>query len=359
MLTNKIFDTFLGVLQQQKTRPHIASLAEGHRFWQDLEKARLEFEYALSEKLLALATEKQIELITQILTLFKSSGLLLSQPAYLWHVEKLSDTGLVWYREANEPPSVKAFRDECERRISIDPEKFLAPIQAFSQSAKEATQFLRLVINPGAIGVFDEIELDYDETDLHLEAARWIQEGLSAKVGIEAQENVRQHFEKLAGKEAAAHWIIKPEKWYDTYREIQGLPPIQAPFQHSYEAWDFYFSDLKTTPAALDYINEAAPTRSNPPPSESTYPWERIEALAEQIGLRKHGRFTPSSNKIAAAASGFIDALREAEILSQSVNLPILHQDFSTHYSQKIKADRVTDTRLDWQSKARTALGLH
>ena len=308
MLTNKLFDTFWGVLQQQKTRPHIASLAEGHRFWEDLERARLEFEYALSEKLLALPTEKQIELITQILTLFKNSYLLLSAPAHLWHVDKWSDTGLVWYRESNEPPPVKAFRDECEQRISTDLENFLASLAAQAFREKEANQYVRLVTNPGAIGVLDEIELDYDEMDLHLEAARWIEEGLSAKVGTEAQENVRQHFEKLAGKEAAAHWIIKPESWYDTYREIQGLPPIQEPFQNSYEAWHFYFE------------RPEAPTFNNP--VEKVSDWNGLLCQPDKFGvpelikafktvglLNEDGKPTDWGMKSKGAWAGAIDAL--------------------------------------------------
>ena len=249
MLTNKIFDTFLAVLQQQMTRPPVSSIAEAHYFKQDLERARIEFEGILSEKLLMLSTEKQIELTSHILALFeKNNGLLLFQPAYLWHVDKLSHIELVWYREPNESSAVKTFRGECERRISTNLEDFLAPLQAFSETAKEANQFVRLVTNPDAIGVFDEIVLDYDEMDLHYEAARWIEEGLRAKAGCEAQENIRQHFEKLAGKEAAVRWIVSPERWYDAHRESQGLPPIQEPFQNSYEAWHFYFSDLRTAP---------------------------------------------------------------------------------------------------------------
>lgn len=266
MLTNKIFDTFLaGLQQQQMNESRIASLAEGRHFEQVLERAKSEFEYTLSEKLLALTTEKQLEFLTQILALFeRNHGLLNPQPRYLWYVDKLSDTDLVWHRESNEPQAVKAFRDECERQISADPEKFLAPLRAFSETAREARRYVWLVTNPGAIGVDDEIELDYDETDLHYEAARWIEEGLSARAGIEAQANVQQHFEKLTGKSEAMRWISSPNKWYDSYRESQGLPLIQEPFQNSYEAEHLYFSDLRTA-AAPDRPDKAALIPPNSP----------------------------------------------------------------------------------------------
>ena len=80
------------------------------------------------------------------------------------------------------------------------------------------------------------MELDYDEMELHYEAGRWIEEGLRGNAAGEAQENVRQHFEKLTGKSEAMRWILSPDKWYDSYREIQGLPLIESLFQSSYEA---------------------------------------------------------------------------------------------------------------------------
>ena len=260
MLTNKIFDTFLGALQQQTTMPPVSSLAEGQLFEEALEIARLEFEDALSSKLLALSIDKQSEFLTQILALFKSNeGLILSQPAYLWRVDKLRESGLIWYREPNESPAVKTFRDECERHIETNLESFLAPIRAFRESAKEASHFVRLVIAhaPGTIDGVSEMELDYEE-------GRWIEEGLRARLGSRAQENVWQHFEKLAGKEAAAHWIINPERWYDTHREIQGLPPMQEPFQSSYEAWHFYFSDLRKAPVVSSVSPLDFPVKSLP-----------------------------------------------------------------------------------------------
>ena len=261
MLTNKIFDTFLGALQYQTTRPPVSSLVQGQLFEEALEIARLEFEDALSSKLLALSIDKQNEFLTQILALFKSNeGLILSQPAYLWRVDKLRESGLIWYREPNESPAVKTFRDECERHIETNLESFLAPIRAFRESAKEASHFVRLVIDhaPGTIDGVAEMELDYEE-------GRWIEEGLRARVGSRAKENVWQHFEKLAGKEAAAHWIINPERWYDTHREIQGLPLIQEPFQNSYEAFHFYHSSDLRTAAAPEHPDEPAPTPANSP----------------------------------------------------------------------------------------------
>lgn len=85
--------------------------------------------------------------------------------------------------------------------------------------------------------------------------------------------------------------------------------------------------------------------------------WAEIEAVAEKIELRKKGKFTLSNKWIPQAVAGFIDALREAGIVS-ATSLPTLYSEFTEHYGQKIASDRVTNTRTKWQNKARQALGL-
>ena len=259
MLTNKVFDTFLAVLQQQANRPPVSSLAEGQLWQQDLQRARLEFEDALSSKLLDLSKEKQIEFLTQVLTLFKAnSALLLSQPAYLWHINKWIDEGLKWQREPNEPSAVKTFRDECERLIVTNIDGFLDHLEASRETAKEASHFVRLVTDhvPGTIDGVPEMELDYEE-------GRWIEEGLRILEAGKAQENVRQYFEKLAGKETAAYWILNPDSWYDVHREALGLPWLQEKFQASYEAWHFYYDRPTSEPQYLVFA--AVPDDIQPP----------------------------------------------------------------------------------------------
>ena len=147
----------------------------------------------LSSKLLGLSTEKEIEFLTQILTLFKTNdGLLYPGPAYLWHIDEFIDNGLVWHREPNESPAVKTFRDECERSIVTNLDNFLDLLENFSETAKDASYFVRLVTSyaPGTMDGVPEMELEYEQ-------GRWIEEGLRIQVAGAAQESVRQYFEKL------------------------------------------------------------------------------------------------------------------------------------------------------------------
>lgn len=93
-------------------------------------------------------------------------------------------------------------------------------------------------------------------------------------------------------------------------------------------------------------------------PPVASYPWAEIEALAEQIKLRKDGRFLVVGNKIAAAGAGFIDALLDAGILPATLTRPVLYAEFTRHYGQPIQADRTKPTRTTWHQKARQELGL-
>jgi hypothetical protein len=100
------------------------------------------------------------------------------------------------------------------------------------------------------------------------------------------------------------------------------------------------------------------PATPKPEDGITAYPWAEIDALAEQIGLRKSGGFTPASNKIKAAVAGFIDALRDANTVPAMDTLPQLYAAFSVHYGREVGADRSTDTRISWHLKGRKALGL-
>ena len=348
MLTNKIFDTFLAVLQQQATRPAVSSLAEGQLWQQDLQRARLEFEDALSSKLLDLSKEKQIEFLTQVLTLFKAnSALLLPQPAYLWHIDKWIDAGLKWQREPNEPFAVKIFRDECERHITTNIDNFLDPLEAFSETAKEAGHFVRLVTNhaPGTIDGVPEMELDDEE-------GRWIEEGLRILEAGKAQENVRQYFEKLAGKEAAAYWILNPDNWYEIYRESMGLPWLQEKFQASYEAWHFYYRGHTKASDQTEAMNEPA-TRQKVT-FRSGFTVENADQLAADVGLiDEQGNYIGMPGVAAGRLYGFYWALRNKKKVNGSLEL--LRDYFALRYLKKpitskpngnsnVAEDMITDT---------------
>jgi hypothetical protein len=119
----------------------------------------------------------------------------------------------------------------------------------------------------------------------------------------------------------------------------------------------YAYAEYKTSQLPTTVPPAATPNKPEQP-LVATQPWADIEALAEKIGLRYRGRFTTASNKTAAAGAGLIDALREADIIPATTALPILYAEFSQHYGQKIRADRMSDTRHHWQKKARQALGL-
>ena len=100
------------------------------------------------------------------------------------------------------------------------------------------------------------------------------------------------------------------------------------------------------------------PTTSERETEATAHPWAKIDALAEQIGLRKSGGFTPASNRIKVAVAGFIDALHDAGTVPTTDTLPQLYAAFSAHYGRKVGADRSSNTRTYWHQKGREALGL-
>lgn len=109
----------------------------------------------------------------------------------------------------------------------------------------------------------------------------------------------------------------------------------------------------------LAELNAAQPLETLTLPGfPAPWQWEKINVLAERIGLRKNGSFTPASNRVGAAVAGLIDALCEAGILPPTGELARLYIDFTNHYGLKIGADRLNTTRLLWQKKARQALEL-
>lgn len=88
------------------------------------------------------------------------------------------------------------------------------------------------------------------------------------------------------------------------------------------------------------------------------YDWTFIDDTAERINLRENGSFKPASNRIQAAVAGFIDGLRNAGKVSETLTLPVLYADFTQHYGRKVGADRMTDTRSEWLKKTRKHFGL-
>ena len=136
----------------------------------------------------------------------------------------------------------------------------------------------------------------------------WIEEGLRGNAAGQAQENVRQHFEKLAGKAESMRWISSPDKWYDSYREVQGLPLIESLFQSSYEAWYLYFE------------RPEAPTFNNS--TEKVSDWNGLLCQPDKFGvpelikafktvglLNEDGKPTDWGMKSKGAWAGAIDAL--------------------------------------------------
>lgn len=88
----------------------------------------------------------------------------------------------------------------------------------------------------------------------------------------------------------------------------------------------------------------------------ASYPWRSIDELAEEIELWANGGFLVTEKFVAQAGAGFIDALREAELLPKNDTLPTLYEAFSEHYKCSIKSDRMTDTRQKWHVKTRDML---
>lgn len=83
--------------------------------------------------------------------------------------------------------------------------------------------------------------------------------------------------------------------------------------------------------------------------------WILIESIAESVGLRSNGRFSPASKYVAVAGAGFIDAMQEAKKLP-SVGFRKLCVAFTNHYGIRIGADRQSGTRMQWKDKTSRAL---
>lgn len=106
--------------------------------------------------------------------------------------------------------------------------------------------------------------------------------------------------------------------------------------------------------------NEKLSTLTDEPnsvPDNQNYPWDKIEALAEQIRLRKNGAFLVAPNRQAAAGAGLIDALFDYELFPGKTRSEV-YGAFTQHYGVSIKADRSGPIRLQWHQNARAALGL-
>lgn len=263
MLTNKIFEDFTSQLLQVRDAADFLKLSDGQGVADTLSQARVCFEDALSERLRGLSEAEQVGLLTQILALFKDSKLYNRAPAYLWaDLDKIAESGCKWVREHDEVPSIKAFRDDCENQLLTDSQKFITlPLRA-RYEASNANEVLRMIDEYESNLIVCQLEgIELEDTELDYEESRWVREGLVSSVIEKAQENARKHFQGLAGREKANHWILNPDSWYDVHRESMGLPWLQEKFQASYEAWHFYFNTLKA--AATDRPDEPAPTKTD------------------------------------------------------------------------------------------------
>jgi|GEM_PF-5069735 len=78
--------------------------------------------------------------------------------------------------------------------------------------------------------------------------------------------------------------------------------------------------------------------------------WNRIDALAEKIGLIKNKQFTVANNKVAVAGAGLIDALIDKEWIEKPRLLRYI--EFSDYYGVPIKAEERGRTRDKWQKIA-------
>lgn len=310
MLTNKIFEDFTSQLLQIRDATDFLKLSDGQGVADTLNQARIRFEDALSERLRGFSEAEQVGLLTQILNLFKYSKLYNRAPAYLWaDLDKIAEFGCEWVREHEELPSIKAFRDDCENQLLTDPQKFITlPLMA-RYEASNANELLRMIDEFQSNAIICQLEgIELEDTELDYEESRWVRERLVSSAIEKAQESVRKHFQDLAGREQANHWILNPDSWYDVYRETIGLPWLQEKFQASYEAWHFYFE------------RPEAPTFNNS--VEKVSDWNGLLCQPDKFGvpelikafktvglLDEDGKPTNWGMKSKGAWAGAIDAL--------------------------------------------------